>query len=69
MSDSHPLYIAAIKADNEYMAELRHVYGNNAVDARYDPRRNCANPELERLMCNKIEADLAWLDQLKNGGG
>ena len=49
MTELHTAYYAALKADNEYQAELEHVYGARAGDARYNPRLNAATPRLREL--------------------
>lgn len=48
------------KADREWSAELRLVYGNKACDARYDAR-GTATPNLKRLYQARLVAnDLAY---------
>jgi hypothetical protein len=62
MTDRHPLYQAALDADNAFTAELEIVYGKDAGDARYDYAKFTATPQLADLAFAKVEADLAWLD-------
>jgi hypothetical protein len=63
MTTTHPLFQAAIDADNAFQAELVSVYGKGASDARYDYAKSTATPRLDDLAAAKIEADLAWLDE------
>jgi hypothetical protein len=53
-------------ADSAYQAELVRVYGKQATDARYDPQRNAATPELHRLREEKIAADDKWIKKMRN---
>ena len=62
MQSTHPLFQAAIDADNAFQAELVSVYGKRATEARYDYAKSTATPRLDDLAAAKIEADLAWLD-------
>jgi hypothetical protein len=62
-TNRHPLFQAAIDADNAFQAELVSVYGKGASDARYDYAKSTATPRLDDLAAAKIEADLAWLDE------
>jgi hypothetical protein len=62
-TNRHPLFQAAIDADNAFQAELVSVYGKGASDARYDYAKSTATPRLDDLAAAKIEADIAWLDE------
>jgi len=64
METRHPLYQAAIDADNAFQTELVSVYGKQASEARYDYAKSTATPRLDDLAAAKIEADIAWLDEL-----
>lgn len=64
MQNRHPLFQAAIDADNAFHAELVSVYGKGAPEARYDYAKSTATPRLDDLAAAKIEADLAWLDEM-----
>jgi hypothetical protein len=64
MQSTHPLFQAAIDADNAFQAELVSVYGKRATEARYDYAKSTATPRLDDLTAAKIEADLAWLDEM-----
>ena len=64
MTSTHPLFQAAIDADNAFQAELVSVYGKGATEARYDYAKSTATPRLDDLAAAKIEADLAWLDEM-----
>lgn len=64
MQNTHPLFQAAIDADNAFQAELVSVYGKGATEARYDYAKSTATPRLDDLAAAKIEADLAWLDEM-----
>lgn len=44
----HKLYLAAQKADDAWQAELKHVFGARAGDARYD-KRGSSTPKLKKL--------------------
>ena len=65
MKVTHPLFQAAIDADNAFQAELVSVYGKGATEARYDYAKSTATPRLDDLAAAKIEADLAWLDEME----
>ena len=64
MTTTHPLFQAAIDADNAFQAELVSVYGARATEARYDYAKSTATPRLDDLAAAKIESDLAWLDEM-----
>jgi len=64
MTTRHPLFQAAIDADNAFQSELVSVYGKGATEARYDYAKSTATPRLDDLAAAKIEADLAWLDEM-----
>lgn len=61
----HPLYQAALDADNAFQAELEAVYGNSAADARYDSVKSTATPKLARLAAIKSMADTMWLYEMR----
>jgi hypothetical protein len=56
----HPLYLAAVTADEAWHVELARQYGKAAGDARYDAR-GTATPELQRLHKAFRVANDAWL--------
>jgi hypothetical protein len=56
----HPLYLAAVTADEAWQVELARQYGKAAGDARYDAR-GTATPELQRLHKAFRDANDAWL--------
>lgn len=49
MATQKELIDSAYKADDAWHNELVRVYGRKAGDARYDPERATATPELARL--------------------
>ena len=53
-------------ADNAWEDELVRIYGKQAGDARYDPQRNAATPELHRLRAEKIAEDEKWIKKMRN---
>ena len=53
-------YWDAVKADNEWQAELERVYGKQAGDARYD-QRGKATSRLAELWAAKRAADEALI--------
>lgn len=63
---THPLYAAALAADEAFHSELVRVYGRKACDARYDRKRNAATPALARLGAAKEAADAAWIAALRS---
>lgn len=64
MTIRNPLYTAAIEADKAFHAELVAVYGKDAPNARYDYAKATATPKLDNLAAAKIEADIAWLNEM-----
>jgi hypothetical protein len=48
---------AADEADRAWHALLVERYGKDAGDARYDPKRNAATPELAAARERKLAAD------------
>ena len=53
-------YEAATLAENLWQDELERVYGNKAVEARYDKKRNAATPRLKTYNEARYGALQAW---------
>jgi hypothetical protein len=53
-------YEAAMLAENLWQDELERVYGNKAVEARYDRKRNAATPVLKTYNEARYGALQAW---------
>lgn len=63
---SHPLYVAAVAADERFQAECVRVFGaGRAADMRYQPTRWPNDPRLFAAAEAKHAADAAWLDAMK----
>lgn len=65
---AHPLYLAALAADEAFSRELTRVYGARACDARYLARHSDA--DVTRAKDSKLRADEAWraaMAQTRNG--
>ena len=54
-------YEAACLADAAWEDELHRVYGNAALEARYDRKRNASTPMLKALRDIKDATTEAWL--------
>ena len=61
MTDFHPLYVAALEADEALKRELIRVYGPaKAGDARYKLRHAFNDPALNSALAAKLGADELW---------
>lgn len=64
--EAHPLYIAALEADEAFNVELVRVYGMaKAGDARYKARHS--DDALNLARDAKMKADMLWLDYMRKG--
>ena len=54
-------YEAACLAETLWDDELRRVYGEDHLSARYDSKRNAATPLLKALYALKNDTTNAWL--------
>lgn len=61
VADLKQLFQAYTLADDALQAELVKTYGKAAGDARYDPTKVGATPELRKLVREYAEARTAWL--------
>lgn len=63
MTGNHPLYDAAVAADDAFTVELTRLYGRrNAGDMRYQPNRWPDDKALSDAAEAKYDADRAWLN-------
>ncbi len=59
--ERHPLYAAAIAADEAFQSHLVRVFGTwRAADMRYQPAKWPADEGLKAAAATKHKADLAW---------
>jgi hypothetical protein len=62
----HPLYTAALAADDTFQSALVKEYGARACDMRYLTKEQ--TPAIQELGKAKVEADTAWLEFMRNQG-
>lgn len=58
LKEEERLRQAALKADDEFTAQLERAYGGKASDARYKWRHD--DRQVETAKRNKLAADKAW---------
>jgi hypothetical protein len=61
---THPLYTAAIDADNAFQRALVKEYGERACDMRYRTKEQ--TPAIRELGKLKVAADETWLECMRN---
>ena len=59
----HPLYTAALAADDRFQRALVKEYGSRACDMRYLTKEQ--TPAIQELGKAKVAADTAWLDLMR----
>lgn len=65
MNGNHPLYSAAVAADDAFQVELVRVYGLKAGDMRYQPTRWPNDPRLFAAAERKHAADAVWMQAMR----
>lgn len=66
MTGNHPLYDAAVTADEVFSAECKRIFGARACDMRYRPDQWPNDRALLDAAATKVVADRVWLNVMRS---